>query len=91
MKKALHIILILILISLKSFSQEVSVSSVDDANFRYGGQMSNELFVKLSLAEQNAYLGCLTSLGLKSDSIEWRDNEFVEKMSSHELFPSEKD
>ena len=52
--------------------------------------MSNELFVKLSLAEQNAYLGCLTSVGLKSDSIEWCDNEFVEKMSSNKIFPSEK-
>jgi hypothetical protein len=86
MKKALHIILI----SLKSLSQEVSVSSVDDTNFRYGGQMSNELFVKLSRAEQNAYLGCLSLLRLKSDSIEWCDNDFVEKMSSNKIFPSAK-
>ena len=90
MKKALHIILILILISLKSFSQEVSVSSVDDAKFRFGGRMTNELFTKLTLVEQSLYLGCLSSLGLKSDSIEWCDNDFVKKMSSHKIFPSEK-
>jgi len=88
MKKALYIILILI--SLKSFSQKVSVSSVDDANFRFGGRMTNELFTKLTLVEQSLYLGCLSLLGLKADSIEWCDNDFVEKMSSNKIFPSEK-
>jgi len=88
MKKALHIILILI--SLKSLSQEVSVSSIDDANFRFGGRMTNELFTKLTLVERSLYLGCLSLLGLKSDSIEWCDNDFVEKMSSNKIFPSAK-
>jgi hypothetical protein len=86
MKKAFHIILILI--SLKSLGQEVLVSSVVDPDFRFGGRMSNELFVKLTPSEQNLYLGCLSSLGLKMDSVEWCDNEFVRQMSSHEISPS---
>ena len=88
MKKALHVILILI--SLNSFGQEVKVSKVDDANFRFGGRMTNELFVKLSPAEQTVYLSCLSSLGLNKDSVEWCDNDFVQKMSSDEISPSQK-
>ena len=88
MKKAVHIILILI--SLNSFSQEVSVSSVEDSNFRYGGRMSDKLFSKLSPAEQTVYLSCLSSLGLNKDSVEWCDNDFVKKMSSDEISPSQK-
>ena len=44
MKKAFHIILILI--SLKSFGQEVLVSSVVTPDFRFGGRLRNESFVK---------------------------------------------
>ena len=88
MKESFHIILILI--SLKSFGQEVLVSSVVDPDFRFGGRMSNELFVKLSPAEQTAYLGSVSALGLNADSIVWCDNDFLVKMSSNEISPSEK-
>ena len=88
MKKALHVIFILI--SINSFSQEVLLSSVEDSNFRYGGHMSTELFVKLTPAEQNAYLGCLSALGLNKDSIEWCDNDFLVKMLDDKISPSEK-
>lgn len=82
------LLIILIFISLNSFGQEVKVSKVDDANFLFGGRMTNELFVKLSSEEQTVYLSCLSSLGLKMDSIEWCDNDLVEKMSSDEISPS---
>jgi hypothetical protein len=61
-------------LTLSSFGQVVSVSTVNDSDFRFGGRMTNELFVKLTPSEQNLYLGCLSSLGLKMDSVEWCDN-----------------
>jgi len=86
--KKLIVIIVSVILTLSSFGQVVSVSTVNDSDFRFGGRMTNELFIKLTPSEQNLYLGCLSSLGLKMGSVEWCDNEFIRQMSSHEISPS---
>ena len=74
--KKIYLCLIVILLTLQSFSQD----------FKYSGPMNESVFNKMTAFEKILYVDCLKELDVENDSIVWISEKTLNKIQSRKNY-----